>query len=102
MVKNKDKKISDGIQTSGGHNFSYSYADLDDEFSQLNTGSVVETASVDFDSLDTSFSYRHGDMGQLDLFDEMDMREKYPALSQAWEHYLSVLEVCKAKEKEGK
>ena len=34
------------------------------------------------------------------LFDEMDMRDKYPALSQAWEHYQSVLEVCKTKEKE--
>jgi len=50
---------------------------------------------------DFSYSFRDlGDMGQLDLFDEMDMRDKYPALSQAWEHYQSVLEVCKTKEKE--
>jgi hypothetical protein len=39
-------------------------------------------------------------MGQLDLFDEMELRDKYPALNQAWEHYRSVLEVCKTKEKE--
>jgi len=46
------------------------------------------------------FSYSFSDMGQLDLFDEMDLRDKYPALNQAWEHYQSVLEVCKTKEKE--
>jgi len=69
----------------------------------LTTGGVVETATVDFDSPDTGFSYSYGDlgdMGQLDLFDEMDLRGKYPALNQAWEHYQSVLEVCKTKEKE--
>ena len=69
----------------------------------LMTGGVVETATVDFNSPDTGFSYSYGDlgdMGQLDLFDEMDLRDKYPALNQAWEHYQSVLEVCKTKEKE--
>ena len=53
--------------------------------------------------MDNSFSYSFGDlgdMGQLDLFSEEDMRDKYPALKQAWEHYQSVLEVCKAKEEE--
>jgi hypothetical protein len=69
----------------------------------LITGGGVETATVDFDSPGTDFSYSYGDlgdMGQLDLFDEMDMRDKYPALNQAWEHYQSVLEICKTKEKE--
>ena len=68
----------------------------------LNTGGVVTTASVDMD-MDPDFSYSYGDlgdMGQLDLFDEMDLRDKYPALNQAWEHNQSVLEVCKTKEKE--
>ena len=63
-------------------------------------GGAVETATVDFDSPDTSFSYSLGDLGQLDLFSEEDMREKYPALKQAYEHYQSVLEVCKTKERE--
>ena len=63
----------------------------------LNTGGVVTTASVD---MDPDFSYSFGDIGQLDMFDEMDMRDKYPALNQAWEHYQSILEVCKTKEKE--
>ena len=66
------------------------------------TGSAVTTASVDM-NMDNDFSYSFGDlsdMGQLDLFDEIDMRDKYPALKQAHEHYQSVLEVCKTKEKE--
>jgi len=68
----------------------------------LNTGGVVTTATVNMD-MDPDFSYSYGelgDMGQLDLFDEMELRDKYPALNQAWEHYRSVLEVCKTKEKE--
>ena len=69
----------------------------------LTTGGVVKTATVDFNQPDTDFSYSFGDlgdMGQLDLFSEEDMRKKYPALKQAWEHYQSVLEVCKTKEQE--
>ncbi len=57
------------------------------------------TYAGDFDK-DMSMSYSFGDLGQLDLFSEEDMREKYPALKQAWEHYQSVLEVCKTKEQE--
>mgnify|MGYP001287172401 FL=1 len=63
----------------------------------------VETTSIDLnetDSNQTDFTYSFGDLGQLDLFSEEDMREKYPALKQAHEHYQSVLEVCKTKEKE--
>lgn len=61
---------------------------------------ITMTGTVD--SLDPGMgvSYSFGDMGQLDLFPEEDMREKYPALKQAYEHYQSVLEVCKTKERE--
>ena len=48
-------------------------------------------------------SYDMGDLEQhyqLDLFNDEDMREKYPALKQAYEHYQSILEVCKTKERE--
>ena len=61
----------------------------------------VMTTSTSVDSLDAGFTYSYDDVGQLDMFDEMDMREKYPALNQAYEHYQSVLEICKTKEKEG-
>ena len=65
---------------------------------------MMGTGTLDsFDSdLDNGFdtTYSFGELGQLDLFPEEDMREKYPALKQAWEHYQSILEVCKTKEKE--
>ena len=48
----------------------------------------------------SDMTYSFGDTEQLDLFDEEDMRDKYPALKQAWEHYQSILEVCKTKEQE--
>ena len=64
---------------------------------QLDMGfSEGVTMSGDFD---TQFSYSFGDLGEL-TFPEEDMRQKYPALKQAWEHYQSVLEVCKTKESE--
>ena len=49
--------------------------------------------------MDNTFSYSFGDLGEL-TFPEEDMRDKYQALKQAWEHYQSVLEVCKTKEQE--
>ena len=73
MTKSK-KLTSDGIQYTG------------EEF-------------IGEDDLQQSFSYSFGDLGVLE-FPEEDMREKYPALKQAWEHYQSVLEVCKTKEQE--
>ena len=60
------------------------------------------TYGPDTDAWDNGMSYSFGELQdvQLDLFSEEDMREKYPALKQAYEHYQSVLEVCKTKEKE--
>ena len=49
--------------------------------------------------LDSQFTYSFGDLGDLN-FPEEEMREKYPALKQAYEHYQSVLEICKTKEQE--
>ena len=72
------------------------------EMSQMSSDGIQYSGSASVD-MNPDFSYSFGDlgdMGQLDLFDEMDMRDKYPALNQAWEHYQSVLEVCKTKEKE--
>jgi hypothetical protein len=87
---------SDGIQNTG--DFTYSFADLDDDLGMTaNTGGVVDTATVD--NLDPSFTFNYDSVG-LDVFDEMELQEKYPALKQAHEHYQSVLEICKTKEKE--
>ena len=65
------------------------------EFSQ----GVLYSGHGDMGTLDSGMSMSY-DLGQLDLFSEEDMKEKYPALKQAYEHYQSVLEVCKTKEKE--
>ena len=62
-------------------------------------GTMTENMRIDED-MDSGITYSFGDLGQLNLFSEEDMREKYPALKQAYEHYQSVLEVCKTKEKE--
>ena len=61
---------------------------------------VTTSGSFELESGMSDMTYSFGDLGQLDLFSEEDMREKYPALKQAYEHYQSVLEVCKTKEKE--
>ena len=91
MPKKNEKLTSDNINIT--------YDANDAGWSEgLMTGSAVETATVDFP--DPGFSYSFDDIGQFDLFSEEDMRKKYPALKQAWEHYQSVLEVCKTKEQE--
>ncbi len=65
----------------------------------LMSGPAHTTASID--EFGTTYSFGDlSDVGQLDLFSEEDMKEKYPALKQAYEHYQSVLEVCKTKERE--
>ena len=82
----EEKKTSDGVWSMG-----------DWDIGDINTGSASEMLTVD----GMSYSFGDlGDMGQLDLFDEMELRDKYPALKQAWEHYQSILEICKTKEKE--
>jgi hypothetical protein len=99
----------DGVQDIGeefiGEDGTYS---LDDwSMGATNTGPVTVTSAMTstVDSLDATYqgmTYSFGeiDAKQLDLFDEKTLQDKYPALKQAWEHYKSVLEVCKTKEKE--
>ena len=67
-----------------------------DQFSQ----GVTYGGSFEMENGISDMTYSFSDVGQLDLFSEEDLREKYPALKQAWEHYQSVLEVCKTKEQE--
>ena len=67
-----------------------------DQFSQ----GVTYGGSFEMENGMSDMTYSFGDTEQLDLFDEEDMRDKYPALKQAYEHYQSILEVCKTKEQE--
>ena len=64
----------------------------DDVFSDLNVGSITTTHSV----------YDLGDFGNwhTDELTEIGLREKYPALEDAWKHYESVKKMCIIREKE--
>ena len=59
------------------------------------TGAATESVTVD------GMSWSLGDLNVQteDMFDE-ELRKKYPALKQAWEHYMNVKKMCEAKEKE--
>ena len=75
--KKKTPLTSDGIYT------------LDDwSMGSLNTGSLTETATISYD------------LGQLDFDYDKDLRDKYPALKDAWDHYNNVKKMCEAKEQE--
>ena len=56
------------------------------------------------DTLDPGVSYSFGDLGDLDaqtedMF-EAELRKKYPALQDAYDHYLAVKQMCGTREKE--
>ena len=62
----------------------------------LNVGSVVESATVE------ASYFNSGTPDMFDVYDYMNLKQKYPALEQAWEHYQTVLRLCRAKESETK
>ena len=59
------------------------------------TGAATESVTVD----GMSWSLGELDVQTADMHDE-ELRKKYPALKQAWEHYMNVKRMCEAKEKE--
>ena len=62
---------------------------------------VTYGGSFELENGMSDMTYSFGELGEINLsLSEDEMREKYPALKQAWEHYQSVLEVCKTKEQE--
>ena len=61
---------------------------------------VTYSGSLELENGMSDMTYSFGELEPQLRFEEENMREKYPALKQAWEHYQSVLEVCKTKEKE--
>jgi len=86
MQSDNVKFSSDGIQYSGsGDTFTYSFADLDDDFDSY--GGTVGTTSISIDGLSLGPN-------------EEELRKKYPALKDAWDHYNNVKHMCEQKEKE--
>ena len=61
---------------------------------------VTYSGSLELENGMRDMTYSFGELEPQLRFEEQNMRDKYPALKQAWEHYQSVLEVCKTKEKE--
>jgi len=78
-----DMGYSDGIQNTG--DFTYSFADLDDDFDTYSQN--VGTTSITLDGLSLGPN-------------EEELRDKYPALKDAWDHYNNVKHMCEQKEKE--
>ena len=79
MDKDK-KKTSDGV-----------WRMEDWDISDVNTGSASEMLTVD----GMSYSF-----GELEFETDQKLREKYPALQDAWDHYNNVKKMCEAKEQE--
>ena len=80
----KDMGYSDGVQYTGSDDtFSYTFADLDDDF-DMNVNTVSTGFTVDGIAMDN----------------DEELRKKYPALQDAWEHYKNVKNMCEQKEKE--
>ena len=63
----------------------------------IQNAGAVTTGTVD--SLDPSFNITYGDIGTADMFEE-ELKKKYPALQDAWEHYQNIKQMCETREKE--
>ena len=83
---NTEDLSSNGVELSGPDDFSYSFADLDEDFARVNPTATVGTSyTVDGINFD---------------YDDEELRKKYPALQDAWNHYKNVKHMCEQKEKE--
>ena len=70
---------------------------------ELNTGTNVTTASVGGtldDTFDVKFDVSDGLYQSSFDFEDEKLRNKYPALQDAWNHYHSVKQMCETREKE--
>ena len=85
----KDKETKELEISYGGSDGTYK---LDDWVPNdgLQYGGTVDSVNI------------HGtyDMGQLSFDFEEDLRKKYPALTDAWNHYQNVKQMCETREKE--
>ena len=69
-------------------------------YPMVNDSITMGAGTVDsLDPIETQMTYSFGDLGQLDLFSEEDLREKYPALQDAWEKYKMILHICEEEER---
>ena len=68
---------------------------------ELNTGTTVTTTGTgELDSgLDVKFDV-NDDLSQPSFDFDQDLRKKYPALKDAYDHYQTVKQMCETREKE--
>ena len=84
MSKTKEKITSDGIQFTGGGEYQYSFSSIDDIATTITMPDSLSVEGIDID---------------IDI-DDKELRAKYPALQDAWDHYSNVKHMCEQKEKE--
>ena len=71
--------------------------------SVLNVGTATTSATVDSmdPGMEFDMSYNFNEMdGQMSFDYEGDLRKKYPALKDAWNHYQNIKQMCETREKE--
>ena len=94
MTKKKKEELE---VTYGGPDGTYKIEDWVPSDGFQYAGGNVTTATVD--SFDPSFNITYGDIGTADMFEE-ELKKKYPALQDAWEHYQNIKRMCETREKE--
>ena len=93
--KKKEKLTSDGVAVT--------YEPSPDNWMPSSDG--IQMAGT-VDSLDPDMggvTYSYGDLGDLDVqtedMFEAQLRKKYPALQDAYEHYQNIKQMCETREK---
>ena len=80
--KDKDKNVK----------ATYSFDEIDNWVPDPAGGGTVDTIDINFDIND--------DLSQPSFDFKEDLRKKYPALNDAWEHYQNIKQMCETREKE--
>ena len=95
--KNKLPNAYDQSQDLDGGMSNWTY-----NMGELNTGTTVTTASTGSldDGLDIKFDVSDGLYQSSFDFDDEKLRNKYPALQDAYEHYQNIKQMCETREKE--
>ena len=97
LLKNlKTMNEYDQVQDLDGGMSSWTY-----NMGELNTGTTVTTAGTgELDNgLDVNFDVSNG-LYQPSFDFDHDLRKKYPALKDAYEHYQNVKQMCETRERE--
>ena len=97
LLKNlKTMNEYDQVQDLDGGMSSWTY-----NMGELNTGTTVTTAGTgELDAgLDVKFDV-NDDLYQPSFDFDNDLRKKYPALKDAYDHYQTVKQMCETREKE--